>query len=123
MVALIQNRLLPLAVAFLALTGPTGAADAGWITLRNDTDKVVVVQGSVTCGGQLKRYKPVRLLPGESVREFQPAGEVKVEVFDGKTPGRSLYAGTVTVTAEKQAFAVGADAKGVAVTAVVPRRK
>ena len=87
MVFTLTRRLLPLLAAFVLLTGTTGAADAGWVTITNETGRVVVIQETLAANGQPKRCKPVRLLPGESVREFQPAATVKVEVFDGQQPG------------------------------------
>ncbi|MBX9579531.1 MAG: hypothetical protein K2X87_04415 [Gemmataceae bacterium] len=118
----VSRRLLPLLAAFFVLTGTTGAADAGWVTLKNDTQRVVVIQETVDSHGQPKRCKPVRLLPGESVREFQPAGTVKVEVFDAQNPGQPLYAGELAVKGDRQAFAVGLDGKQKVVVAPVARR-
>lgn len=117
----LTRRLLPLLAAFLFLTGTTGAADAGWVTITNETGRVVVIQETLPGPVQPKRCKPVRLLPGESVREFQAAGPVKVEVFDGQQPGRPLYAGDLAITADRQAFAVGTDGKKVVVNPVVRR--
>jgi hypothetical protein len=119
----VSRRLLPLLAAFLVLTGTTAAADAGWVTLRNDTRRVVVIQETtVEFNGQPKRGKPVRLLPGESVRGFQPAGTVKVEVFDGQNPGRPLYSGELAVKGDRQTFAVGADGRQKVVVTPVARR-
>lgn len=117
----ISRRLLPLSLAFVAVAAPSGAADAGWVTLKNDTNRVVVIQETVDCQGQPKRCKPVRLLPGESVREFQPTATIKVEVFDGQNPGQPLYAGDLAVKGERQAFAVAADGKKVVVAPVARR--
>ncbi|MBX9627425.1 MAG: hypothetical protein K2X82_26715 [Gemmataceae bacterium] len=121
MVFTLTRRLLPLLAAFVLLTGTTGAADAGWVTITNETGRVVVIQETLAANGQPKRCKPVRLLPGESVREFQPAATVKVEVFDGQQPGRPLYAADLAITADRQAFAVGTDGKKVVVNPAVRR--
>ena len=119
----VTRRLLPLFAAFVVLTGTTGAADAGWLTLRNDTDRVLVIQETLDQNGQPKRCKPVRLLPGESVREFQPAGPLKVEVFDGQRPGQSLLCTELAVKGDRQAFAVGTDGKKVVISSVTRRNE
>lgn len=117
----VSRRLLPLLAAFLGLTGTTGAAEAGWITFKNDTNRVLVIQETLDCKGQPKRCKPVRMLPGETLREFQPTGPLKLEVFDGQRPGQSVFAGEVVVKGDRQAFAVGVDGKKVVVSPVVRR--
>jgi hypothetical protein len=116
MFAAVRFLALPMAVAVLAVAGSAGAAEAGWVTVRNDTARVVVVQGTYTCNGQVKRCKPVRLLPGETVREYHSAPVLRVEVFDGQTQNRALYTGNLAITPESQAFAIGTDGRAVFVT-------
>lgn len=121
MFAVFRHQILTLAATLLAAVGSSGAASAGWITIQNDTNKVVVIQESVTCNGQVRRCKPIRLLPGESVREFHSSPTIKVEVFDGQNRNMSLGTDNLTITSEKQTFAVGLDGRTVQVTPVPHR--
>lgn len=102
-------RVLP----FLLLTAP--AADAGWVTIQNDTGRVVVVQTTVSTNNQPRRGRPVRLLPGEHLREFHAAASVQVEVFEGQPQDRPLFTGTLTLRAEPQSFIVAPAGRGVTV--------
>src|SRR5687768_3934548 len=98
MFPVLRSRLLTLTAALVLFVGSAGAADAGWVTIRNDTNATIVLQQTTCANGQPKRGKPVRLLPGETVREWQCGGTVtKVEVFDGQNPNKSLYAGSLTI--------------------------
>ena len=102
----------PIAAAAVLVVGFAGRADAGWVTIRNDTGKPVVVQESIHWNGDYRRVKPTRLLPGESCREFIPAAETrKVEIFDGSTPPVVLYTGSLPVRDEAQTFAVTTDGR------------
>lgn len=121
MPATMRSRLVPLAAALLTVVGSVAAADPGWVTIRNDTQRVIVVQNSVTVDGRTKRCKPVRLLPGESLREFHAAPTLTLEVFDGKNPMKSLFAGDLSLVPDKQTFAVGGDGPLVKVTVLPPR--
>ncbi len=65
-------------------------AQAAWLTVKNDTKQTVVLE-SVADGVLVKRTKSVRLLPGETYREFRLVpGERKVQLFDGSQPGKPL---------------------------------
>ena len=65
-------------------------AQAGWLTVKNDTKQTIVVE-SVTDGMLVKRTKSVRLLPGETYREYRLVpGERKVQLFDGSQAGKPL---------------------------------
>ena len=76
---------------------PTGAARAGWITLSNDTNQTVVVQESVTVNGQVRKCKPIKLAPGEVLREFQSAGGTKkLTILEPGLFGKQLFTGDVT---------------------------
>ncbi len=84
MFAAIRRRVLPALAVALTVVGSAPAADAGWITIQNDTGRVVVVQTTVSTNNQPRRGRPVRLLPGEHLREFHAAASVQVEVFEGQ---------------------------------------
>ncbi len=76
---------------------PAGVARAGWITLSNDTNQTVVVQESVTVNGQVRKCKPIKLAPGETVREFQAAGGTKkLAILEPGLLGRQLFTSDVT---------------------------
>lgn len=77
--------------------GPAGTARAGWLTLSNDTNQTVVVQEMVTVNGQVRKCKPFKLAPGETVREFHPAGGTKkLTILEPGLLGRQLFNGDVT---------------------------
>ncbi len=115
MSAAFPRSCLTLAAILFAVVGSSSAADAGWVTIQNDTGRVVVLQTTATTGGQPKRGRPVRLLPGEQVREFHSAPSLQVEVFDGQPQDRSLYCGTLTLRTEAQTFLVTLSGRAVTV--------
>jgi hypothetical protein len=113
----LRTRLLAVTATLLAVAGLTGAADGGWITFKNNTQQVVVVQETVVCNGVTKRGKPIRMLPGETLREFQATPAVrKYEVFDGRNPGKPLFSGSLNCLASQQTFSIASDGKTITVT-------
>lgn len=116
MFAACHRRVLPLVAVALTVAGPAPAAEAGWVTIQNETSRVVVVQTTVTAEGHPRRSRPVRLLPGEHVREYHTSPSLRVEVFDGQPHDRALFAGTVGVRTDPQTFLVTPAGRGVAVT-------
>ncbi len=111
--------LLPAAAALLAVVGVAHPADAGWVTVKNDTNKAIVIQETVCVNGQPRQGKPIRLLPGESLREFQTSpGTRTVEVFDGQNPSKSLGSATLALRADPQVFSVTTDGRSARITAV-----
>lgn len=115
MFAGLRTWLLPVATALLAVAGAAGAADAGWVSIKNDTNRVIVVQGSATIKGQSKRCKPVRLLPGESAREYHLPPFVTVDVFDGRNPTKLLHTGNVRIRGENQGFSISVSGPGIVI--------
>jgi len=88
------------AMTLLAGLGWGLPAHAGWLTVVNDTKQTVVVE-SAPEGVLVKRTKSVRLLPGETYREFRlTPGERKVQLLDGSQAGKPagplLGQGTLT---------------------------
>jgi hypothetical protein len=115
MFAASRYRCLTLVAVVLIVAGSASVADAGWVTIQNDTGRVVVLQTSVTTAGTPKRSRPVRLLPGEQVREFHDTTSLQIEVFDGQPQDRSLFFGTLTIRPNAQTFLVSPSGQGVAV--------
>lgn len=106
----------PFLVLILAagLFGPVGRATAGWVTIKNETDHPVVVQDSCVVKGQVRRGKPIRLMPGEVVREYQscPGGKT-VHVVESGGRKRSLTSGELTWDKGDQSYAVRKDGDAV----------
>ncbi|WP_143392867.1 hypothetical protein [Fimbriiglobus ruber] len=88
-------------------------AFAGWICIKNETKTAVYIQ-DVPDGPGLKRGKVVRLLPGETYREFHLcAGEKKVQVFDATNPTAPLCETRLTWPAADVSLHVFTDKKTV----------
>jgi hypothetical protein len=84
-------------VCVIGLLPMPGSVSAGWITLANDTNQTVVVQESVTVNGQVRKCKPIKLAPGETLREFQPAGGTKkLAILDTGLFGKQLFSGDLS---------------------------
>lgn len=87
-----------------------GSASAGWIALTNDTKQTVVVQETITVNGQARKCKPIKLAPGETLREFQPSGGTKkLAVLESGLFGKQLFSGDVTWK-DDTAFSIHRDA-------------
>ena len=106
-------------VAALAVAGAGSSVSAAWVTIQNDTKGVIVLQSATTVNGQVRRGKPVRLLPGESLREFYAPPAVAMEVYDAQNPNKPLLTAPLTIKNENQAFSVAATPVGVVVAPVV----
>ena len=85
----------------------TGSVQAGWITIKNDTSKTLVVQEHVVVNGQVKRGKPINLLPGETLREYLPGPTVKrIEVFETQNHNEAVWSGSLNCKEDIQSFSV-----------------
>src|SRR5439155_8849270 len=105
-------RAFSLIAALAGVVVSASMAEAGWVTLRNDSKDVLIIQETVTANGTPRRCKPVRLRPGEAVREFHPNGSsVKLEIFNEKAQTQSLYSGTRTTADRDQTFSITSDGK------------
>jgi len=92
---------------------------AACLTIRNDTNRVIVVQESVLQHGQAKRLRPIRLLPGESVKQSDSlVGTRSFEVFDGQSPTVRLWSGKLWIGDGNRTLAVINDSKGVSMREV-----
>ena len=88
------------AAILLTTVGWALPAQAAWLTVKNDTKQTVILE-SVCDAVIVKRIKTVRLLPGETYREFRLIpGDRKVQLYDGtpadKSLGQALGQGTLT---------------------------
>lgn len=106
-----------LAIALVPFTSLS--APAGWLTIKNDTQRTIVIQETTSVKGQPRRGKPSALLPGESIREFLPGPTVKtIEVLDARNLLVPLWAGNIRCQEETQAFLVKAVGEKVSVIGV-----
>jgi hypothetical protein len=95
-----------ISVAILLFCG-TGSVQAGWIAIKNDTNKTLVVQEHVIVNGQVKRGKPINLLPGETLREYLPGPTVKrIELFETQNPNEAVWSGSLNCKEDTQSFSV-----------------
>src|SRR3954447_9106111 len=102
-----RSRLLAFALAVVAALAFAGAADAGWVTFKNDSNKAIVVQEVVIVNGKQVRGKPTKLLAGESFREFQNTPGVKsYEILDAGNPPAAIWSGTLGCKNDSQSFSV-----------------
>jgi hypothetical protein len=89
----------------MAAVACVGPAAGGWLTVKNDSPKAVVVQEVVVVNGKQIRGKPIKLLAGESFREFQNTPGVKCfEIFDTGRPATALWTGRLDCKAEMQTY-------------------
>jgi hypothetical protein len=106
------------------LFGTASAAQGGWVTIKNDTKKVIVVQET---GGPLNRPirgKSVKLQPGETYREYHLlSGTKNVVLYDADAPNAPLSQSKMTWEKSDAAFAVQTDGKQVTLAAVSEKKK
>ena len=88
----------------LAILSSASVSQAAWITIKNDSHRVVVVQHTVTSQGRLKRCKPVQLLPGESIREFVAPQRMTLDLYDARNTSKLLHSANLSIQQENQAF-------------------
>ena len=78
-----SRTLLPAVLAVLGLFAGASSVSAGWLTIKNDTKHVVLIQETGGPFNRPIRGKVVKLQPGETYREFQLLpGEKTVIVTD-----------------------------------------
>jgi hypothetical protein len=80
-------------VILAVLAGLLGnsTADAGWLTVKNDTKQTLVIQELGGTPQRPARGRCIRLAPGESYREFVALpGEKVILVFDSTNLERPL---------------------------------
>jgi hypothetical protein len=119
--ALLHHLRILLLTAIVAGLGAE-AAKAGWITVKNDTKQVIVIQ---EVGGPLNRPirgKCIKLQPGETYREFQLlAGSKNVVIYDSEVPNVPLIQDKLTWVKDDAKFEIQPD--GATVKLVVGEEK
>lgn len=106
------------ALVAVAMLLSAAAAEAAWIVVQNDTKQVIVVQSAIVVNGQVKRGRPVRLLPGEVLKEFHQPPGVVLEVYDPQVPNKAVLSAPLAIRNENQLFSVTPNGNGVAVSEV-----
>jgi hypothetical protein len=105
-------------MVMLASVSMTGRVFAGWITIKNDTKQELAIQELVIVNGKPKVGKAIKLLPGESLREFhQVSGSKTVILTDPTQPNVQLAKGTIEWKKEDIAFSIQKNEKSVVVAA------
>ena len=109
-----RSRLIAFALALASALVFVGVADAGWVTIKNDTNKALVVQEVTIVNGKQVRGKPVKLGTGESFREFQNTPGVKnYEIYDAANPNAApVWSNQLNCKADKQSFSVTVQKNG-----------
>lgn len=101
------SQLRAFALAILAVLAFVGVSEAGWVTIKNDTGKGIVVQEFIVVNGRKVGGKPYKLLPGESFREFQNTPGLKnYEVLDAANTNTTLLRTQLPCNNNTQAFSV-----------------
>lgn len=107
--ALLHHLRIVFLAAIMAGFG-ADSAKAGWITVKNDTKQVIVIQ---EVGGPLNRPirgKCIKLQPGETYREFQLlAGSKNVVIYDSEAPTVPLVQDKLTWVKDDAKFEIQPD--------------
>lgn len=102
-----RSKLLAFALVVLSTVAFASAAEGGWVTFKNDTNKTITVQEVVIVNGKQVRGKPVKLGAGESFREFQNTPGVKsYEILDTGNPPMGLWNGNLNCKGAMQSFSI-----------------
>jgi hypothetical protein len=99
-----------LALAVCGLT-PAWAAAGGTIGYRNDTNLVILVQGSsVDPKGNINRGPPHQINPRETASDqIAVNGTKTITVYDPKVPGRVYYSGQINFLGKDQLYSIQLD--------------
>jgi hypothetical protein len=86
------NRHIPLLVLVLVTFAlSSGPSLAGWITLKNETRTELVVQPIVTINGRERLGKAIKLMPGETLKQWEAApGSRTIQLYDPANANRSV---------------------------------
>lgn len=117
----VRSNLFAVATVMFITAATANTLDAGWVTIKNDTNKAVVVQEVTLVNGRPVRGKPTKLLGGESFREFQNiAGEKNYEVYELTNPNVPVWSGKLNCKADSQSFSVTTAQGKISVVPVSP---
>jgi hypothetical protein len=121
---MIRHRcILPTVTAVFGLFGCASAAQAGWVTITNETKQVIVIQETSGPQNRPIRGKCAKLQPGETYREYhQDAGTKNVQVYDAAAPNTALIQDQLKWDKTDAEFAVKNDGKKVTLTAGVEKK-
>jgi hypothetical protein len=76
-------------------------AAAGWISIKNSTTQTVIVQELVQVNGSTRKCRPIKLAPGEVLREHHLQGGTKtLTVSEPGLFGQQLFRRTLTWTTD-----------------------
>jgi hypothetical protein len=97
-------------------------ARGGWVSIKNETTHPVIVQDICTVNNQTRRGKPIKLMPGETLREYQAtAGTKTVQVLEpGLLVNRLLVKGDLEWKLEDKSFVIRKDGDAVKVQPTPP---
>ena len=108
-------------LAGLGLLLTSGTAPAGWVSIKNELKIAVVIQ-ELPDNPAVKRGKAVRLLPGETYREYHPvSGEKRFHLLDLRGHGKPLFLGLLRWSKLDVSLRIRSEEGGVTVVPVTPR--
>lgn len=94
------------AVSLLGVLFSADPSSAAWITLKNDTEKVLVVQETRSVNGKLTKGKSYRLAPGEVLKEFQAGAGTKSFLVSERDSATAAVAVKLTWGKDDVAYAL-----------------
>ena len=119
-----RSRLSAFALAATAALALAGAADAGWVTIKNDTKTTVTVQEFAIVNGKKVTGKPTKLQPGESFREFQNTAGIKnYDILASPNAAQPLWSDMLNCKGDSQTFSIAPGAQGRLTVTPVPEPK
>lgn len=118
-----MNLFRLIAVVFTLASFGALPARAGWITIRNDTKQTLVVQDVTTVNGKVRAGKSIKLLPGESVREYRSTpGSKSIVVYDPALPKSPLLRSKIEWDKGDATFSLSPEKKSIALAVDPPKK-
>jgi hypothetical protein len=85
------ETLICVSITLLSAARGECQAQPSSIAFRNETKIAVIIQGTSTVGGMIRRGQPIVVAPGQVVGEFNvPPGARVYSAYDAKTPSKVL---------------------------------
>lgn len=95
-------------------------ASAGWVSMTNESKRTLVIL-EVFENSLPKRGKSIRLLPGETYREYHPfAGEKRFHILEHRGSGTPLFLGLLRWPKGDVGLRISSEAGVVTVTPTTP---